>query len=139
MRARNVVVRVSDRQHWHDVVRRLLSHVQSLLISARNVKSEVFDAPPHFHVISAELGWMFANSSLFPAKTTAPGFVAQVHISFIPRYTLHRLRSFLDSVRYATPPALRQRRDHDLGDASRAHEAEEKTRGQFFVSWLEVR
>ena len=84
---------------------------------------------------------MFANSFLFPAKTTAPEFVAQVHISFIPRDTLHRLRSFLDSVRYATPPGSRQRGgDHDLGGARRAHEAEEKTGGQFwFLGWKYAR
>ena len=68
VRARNVVVCVSDRQHWHDVVRRLLSHVQSLLISARNVKPEVFDAPPHFHVISTELGVDVCQRVSFPRQ-----------------------------------------------------------------------
>ena len=73
----------------------------------------------------------------FPPKPQPPQFVAQVHISSTPRDTLHPVRSFLDSVRYATPPDLGQRGgDDDLGGATSAHEAEEKTGGQFwFLGW----
>lgn len=88
VRARNVVVCVSDRQHWHDVVRRLLSHVQSLLISARNVKSEVFDAPPHF---PRDFGRSWCGCLLirlfFQPKPQRPGSWPSAHFIYPSRHS----------------------------------------------------